>query len=197
MNSIIYCRNNFNEIIEILKNNNKVVQVIVNDYNYVDSQLVDVCINNSDRIIVKINLNNYLYTNKNIPIDNLNNFDSQSFINIQKIKNKSINFKINKENSEFNNVVIILRWLFNTDIYLSLDLTEEFDNADLFRMMKSLSFIEKYFPSVRDWLHLDIFDHKTKIYYESLRSNDIYKTILPEDRFDNFTKVTRNFYNCK
>jgi hypothetical protein len=197
MTNIIYYKNNLNEIIEILKNNNKVIQVILNDYKYVDSQLVDICINNSDRITVEINLNSYLYTNKNIPIDNLNNFDSKSFISIQKIKNKIINFKIIKENSEFNNVVIILRWLFNTNIHLSLDLEEEFDNTDLFRIMKSLSFIEKYFSNVRDWLYLDIFDHKTKIYYESLRSNNICKTTLPENRFDNFTKVIRNFYNCK
>lgn len=149
-----------------------------------------------------INLDSILYYENNTNLfENLNLLDIDKFMNIKKLNKHKIifTFTVKKDNCEFHNLVNILKWMFNTEIFITIDRTEiqDFNNVNLFQIMKSLSFIEKYFNNVREWLHFDIFDKKF------IKDNNFIKEIIKDDfnmndiRKENFTKLIENFYNLK
>ena len=150
-----------------------------------------------------INLDDILYYKiKTNLFENLNLLDVDKFMNIKKLNKHRIvfTFSIKKDTCEFHNLVNVLKWMFNFEIFITIDRNEikDFNNTHLFQIMKSLSFIEKYFSNVRDWLHFDIFDKKF------IENNDFIKVIIEDDNFnindirkENFVKLIGNFYNSK
>ena len=149
-----------------------------------------------------INLDSILYYDNNTNLfENLNLLDIDKFMDIKKLNKHRIifTFTVKKDNCEFHNLVNVLKWMFNTEIFITIDRNEikDFNNVNLFQIMKSLSFIEKYFSNVRDWLHFDIFDKKF------IKNNDFIKEIIEDNinindsRKENFIKLIENFYNVK
>ena len=150
-----------------------------------------------------INLDSVLYYENNTNLfENLNLLDIEKFMNIKKLNKHRIifTFSIKKDTCEFYNLVNMLKWMFNSEIFITINRNEikDFNNINLFQIMKSLSFIEKYFNNVREWLHFDIFDKKF------IDNNEFIKEIIEDNNFnlndirkENFFKLIENFYNSK
>ncbi len=155
-----------------------------------------------DKLPLIISLDDILYyRNKSNLFENVNLLDIDKFMNVKKLSKCRLilTFTINNDNCEFHNLVNMLKWMFNCEIFISIDRdsVKDFNNINLFQIMKSLSFVEKYFNNVRNWLHFDTFDKKF------IDNNDFIREIIKDDfnmnniRKENFTKLIKNFYNSK